>query len=382
MGTNGSFDVATLTDHLLINMIYDEYYENKHFRVLDSYGKVGDDLWIYDPEDRYPKICEQINLPINLSKSKEFREGLGSVAEFCSRTFIDGCDVSRISPNIISKSKDFRYIPLLLAFCSSRGVQLERSSFSMLENIPKQGIESYYDKLQPWIISVYTVSSTISDSLTLDYLEAGNWITENTKSILEDQATLFRIQLARCITSLVESYSDIIAKISETIEGEGDLSMEDIFQLSLGRFDMFDLKSTDSALALKWFKSGNNVLTPKQILVLKRYITQNDLVSNEFMKLYELDPQSSSYLTDAKDLLEKISERSVYDRGNLCYDTAAYQSMQYAVTKTIQRLDQEFKTFALSSSELRILDQIVGMEFKDLELVREHLQISVNDSVV
>jgi hypothetical protein len=71
MGTNGSFDIATLTDHLFLKFIRSRnpVMQSIHSEHIRLYGKVGDDLFTYDYKtvlDYY----EQINLPINLSKSK------------------------------------------------------------------------------------------------------------------------------------------------------------------------------------------------------------------------------------------------------------------------------------------------------------------------
>lgn len=358
MGTNGSFDVATLTDHLYINFMYDVKYNKQGYSNLGCYGKVGDDLWIYDPEDMYPEMCKKINLPINFSKSKEFCK-IGSIAEFCSRTFINGEDCSRISPRIISRSTNFRYLPLLLSYCCSRGIQLKRSSFKFLDNITQKDKESYFDKLQPWIISVFTVSSENFSHLTLDYLEAGNWITDRTKSIISDQATLYKIQSARCIKQIAELYSDIEVLTSETIEAEGNLSMEDMFILSQGKDDRFDIESPTGAFALKWFKT-DKVLNPKQIFVLGRYLTQNHLITDKFYDIYQLNPSDPEYIYRAKDILEEISTRSMYDQGNVNYDTAGYVSAQFAIVNTLSSFDDEFKTLSLSQSELDTFNRLTG----------------------
>jgi len=384
MGTNGSFDVATLTDHLYINFMYEAIYNDKSFINSNCYGKVGDDLWIYDPEDRYPEMCKKINLPINFSKSKVFCK-LGSVAEFCSRTFIDGVDTSRISPRIISRSTDFRYLPLLLSYCCSRGIQLNRESFTFLDNNVKDSEETYFDKLQPWIISVFTVSSDNFSHLTLDYLRAGNWCTDLTLKVIQDQATLYRIQTAISLISLDESYRDIEMLTSEVQDAEGELSMEDIFVLTLGKYDLFDLNSPISAKALSWYKTDNKVLTPKQIFVLGRFITQSKQVSDNFYKIYELDPYDSNYFVEAKELLEDICSRSNFDQGNVNYDQTSYISMQFKIVKVLQRMDSEFTQLNLKPAEVVTLSRITGEDILQSKLLnlteqedRERLRILLN----
>jgi hypothetical protein len=98
MGTNGSFDIATITDLHLLEMIYNEEY--KMAITEDTFNKVGDDLWCYDPDeivlDTYINKC---GIDINPSKSK-FATKENLCGEFVSRSINYGHDVSRISANI------------------------------------------------------------------------------------------------------------------------------------------------------------------------------------------------------------------------------------------------------------------------------------------
>jgi hypothetical protein len=381
MGTNGSFDIATLTDHLYINYIYDRVYKEHGLgHAKGTYGKVGDDLWIYDPEELIPIFYEKINLPINISKSKTHCK-VGSIAEFCSRTFWNTIDVSRISPKIISKSKDFRYLPLLICYCSNRGILLNRKSFTVLEDNLLDSDETYFDKLQPWIISAFILQKEEPDSafahLNLDYLIAGNWITKDTECILNDQATLRRISISRSIVKILKSYGDIKVKTLETIEAEGDLDMEEVFMLQHGKHDLYDHKSPNGLLGLKFFKSNNEILKPKQLVVLERFITQSKLVSDEFFKIYEIPLDSENYFSEVEELLLGISTRSVYDQGNINYDSKRFLTEQYSIVDTLNRLDAGFETLTIDVLESALLDQITGEEMLVTELLSGIITIKV-----
>uniref|UniRef100_A0A2V0RB88 RdRp n=1 Tax=viral metagenome TaxID=1070528 RepID=A0A2V0RB88_9ZZZZ len=223
MGTNGSFDIATLTDHLYINFIIDRKTTFKGvFPSNECYGKVGDDLWIYDPEDQIPVFYEKISLPINTSKSKFFC-GNSSYMEFCSRTFFDAEDVSRISPNIINKSKDYRYIPMLLGLCSSRGIQLDASLFETLNNNVKNSELTYLHKLQDWIVGMLLIGqyeqSSYWKSLTYDYLVAGNWVIGDlVKDLYQDPKLLTRLMVAHSIVTITENLEAVQNKIFEILD--------------------------------------------------------------------------------------------------------------------------------------------------------------------
>jgi hypothetical protein len=110
MGTNGSFDIATLTDLILLEMIYEKQYKMIHKYKRDFifenkllFNKVGDDLWCYDPLNIILKYYTQvIGLDINISKTKDCpsHNCNNYVGEYVSRNLNYGQDVSRISANI------------------------------------------------------------------------------------------------------------------------------------------------------------------------------------------------------------------------------------------------------------------------------------------
>lgn len=120
MGTNGSFDIATITDLFLLEMVYEQDYNIK--LSVDTFNKVGDDLWCYDPSDivfnTYTKMCG-IDINIQKTKSADLENLRG---EFVSRSINHGKDVSRISANICrAVKKNLLDLPQLTAHLSERG---------------------------------------------------------------------------------------------------------------------------------------------------------------------------------------------------------------------------------------------------------------------
>lgn len=94
MGTRGSFQVAQLTSCLLMDYIYVTHYNNPVNGLL--WGEVGDDMVCHDPDGHVLKVYTQLDIPINLLKSKQATsENL--CMEYVSRNVNFGRDVSRIS---------------------------------------------------------------------------------------------------------------------------------------------------------------------------------------------------------------------------------------------------------------------------------------------
>lgn len=353
MGTNGSFDIATLTDHLFINFIYDKKSSLKGvFPQNRCYGKVGDDLWIYDPDGLIKEYYGKINLPINFSKSKEYTKS-GSTAEFCSRTFLNGEDVSRISPKIISKSKDFRYIPTLLSICASRGIQLDSSSFTRLNNTVGNSKVTYFDKLQPWIISLFALGineKSLARELTLEYLMLGNWVTDETINVLSDPSLLGRLAIAHYIVEVAESVKDIKVKAVETMKLQFSIQWNTWNQLSDTNYFMVDGQE-----AAKAFFKLDRVLLPKEIILLQRLNDQDRLIkqfsTDISMGMLELVGNGIDPIIKLSGLLHDISIKSVYDNGNINYDVKRVYATQFNIVKVLERLNEDFTVLCLDDRE-------------------------------
>jgi hypothetical protein len=358
MGTNGSFDVATLTDHLFINFIYDRVYDNDCiYSINHCYGKVGDDLWIYDPKDYILEYYGKINLPINLSKSKTFN-GKHSIAEFCARTFMNTVDVSRISPVIINRSKDFRHLPALLALCAQRGIQLDSSSFTYLQNNLVDSDITYLDKLQEWIIGLITISkfeqSSYFQSLTLDYLQKGNWLSGNDllSRFMVDQEYCLRLTIVHFIMKIAKAQQSIQTKVSETQGGMKEWGDEINLIANNDSSNLFDPSNIGYQTAFNAVSSQQGALLPKQIIVLGRYVDQRRLISEGAMKLFS---DASSLDTEQRLLklareLEEIATKSCYDNGNINYDSKRVFNTQFEIVKTLQSGNEDLTEFILDES--------------------------------
>jgi len=94
MGTRGSFQVAQLTSCLLMDYIFVTHYNNPVNGLL--WGEVGDDMVCHDPDGHVLKVYSQLDIPINLLKSKQ-ATGENLCMEYVSRNVNFGSDVSRIS---------------------------------------------------------------------------------------------------------------------------------------------------------------------------------------------------------------------------------------------------------------------------------------------
>jgi hypothetical protein len=94
MGTRGSFQIAQLTSCLLMDYIFVTYYKKENNGRY--WAEVGDDMGCHDPDGHVLKLYKELDIPINLSKTKiTTKENL--CMEYVSRNVNFGHDVSRIS---------------------------------------------------------------------------------------------------------------------------------------------------------------------------------------------------------------------------------------------------------------------------------------------
>lgn len=356
MGTNGSFDVAVLTDHLLINMIYDEDpnlgYINNHVRPL--YAKVGDDLACYNYQSLL-KVYDQINLDINLSKSK-VACNLGSVAEFCSRTFINGKDVSRISPNIISKSKDFKYLPSLISLCHTRDITLTRSLFPYLDRKASDG-ETYLEKLQPYLLGLFTLSQVEKSNYVASFniqemVDAGWMINDRYVNICHDPQAVARLLLSHSIVKMGETTADLQDKIFELVDGM-EFYGDEIIDLLKKDFDWYNMDSEGAQFLLMNPFHGQTVLYPTQLVTLLRYRNQHTLLRSRLDYYLDLTPESPEEVLQMVKEISRIVHRSCYDGGSLNYDIPKMYRIQFGIVKTLDKLSEDFKTLTVEPELLR-----------------------------
>lgn len=118
MGTKGSFAIASVTDHFLSEFLLSKYYPEavKKNPIEDLYNRVGDDLWIWDPEDYISEaLVRDYQMVINHSKSKIATQ-TNIVGEYVSMNMNYGVDVSRISiRNMLDIKGDlYAVMPLIL----------------------------------------------------------------------------------------------------------------------------------------------------------------------------------------------------------------------------------------------------------------------------
>jgi hypothetical protein len=214
-GSKGSFVIASLTHHAIIHYAFNLVQGEGN--VNELYEIVGDDLVIHENEvlkDKVLQIYEEIGLEISKSKSK-YPVGDLNWSEFCSRVFVNGIDVSRISPNVINQaSKDWRDVPLLLSLLRDREVTISKEilpSFSILCKQDKQGV-TYLQLLKDALLSEMIGLENlreIGESLP----GINTWETLNI-SKTERALLILNYSVAKALSVLQEAFDQLEIKLS------------------------------------------------------------------------------------------------------------------------------------------------------------------------
>jgi len=145
MGTKGSFIIASITDHFISELLLTKCYPDKvrTTPISNLYSRVGDDLWIWDPDDLISKHLEDsFKMKINQSKSKKATEA-NAVGEFVSMNINHGRNVSRVSMRNILDVRESLYdvIPLISHLKERTNIDIG----ILLENLKRA--EFYPDKV-------------------------------------------------------------------------------------------------------------------------------------------------------------------------------------------------------------------------------------------
>jgi hypothetical protein len=390
MGTNGSFDIATLTDHLFIHFMYDQEGYSGIFENM-PYGKVGDDLWIYDPSDSYQDYCEKINLPINIQKSKIYCP-LGSIAEFCSRTAINGIDVSRVSPNVINQSNDFRNIPQLLSVCNRRDIVLNPSSFPSLQRKLKNKEERYIDMLQPWLISAVVVNLFLENRkspygfLSADYLTQNEWlVNEDVKLLVTDHESLIRIAIGNSIISILKSVEVIDTKVrSLRVVENSSMSYDDmdaIYNIDLFSTDCVDVNLVCENLGFQERKyiihkdgRAKSALLPTEIFPVIRLKTLKKNLTVKLLEAHSLEGDKIEDILEFARLLNRISVSVDFNEGHINYEKKRVYNRQFSIVKYLSRSSSPYDYLELDNDQQKnLINSILSYEELPVEWVKSYL---------
>jgi hypothetical protein len=275
MGTNGSFDIATATDCLLLNMIYEQDY--KMNVTKSTYGKVGDDLWCYDPDNIiHDTYVNDLGIDLNLSKTK-FADKNNLVGEFVSRSINHGLDVSRISANICrAVKKNILDLPQLSQHLEERGhesvipINDYFNSLRINKRLQLNLVRSFYflTKFYPNHTGMTLLKKSLKE--TVPDLYYGDEVISFVKSFgmdrLEDSYNIYQIDL------ILNSIREKISVVFETGPSTGMGAMLDgDFQPSLY------WRSEDSV----------NLMTSKYLLA-KSYTIVNGLIMSRFPNKFDL----------------------------------------------------------------------------------------------
>jgi hypothetical protein len=375
MGTNGSFDVATLTDHLFIDFIYERNNVPKDLRL---YGKVGDDLWIYDPELCFKDAYERINLPINLNKSKKFSPELNcSAGEFVSRVSLGGSDASRLSANLVNRTKDWRQIPTLLSMACRRGIKLRPTAFTNLgdDKSSKAGV-LYRDLLSTVLGCLQHLDGVNVFNIPDSYLVENGWVSKNK---IYDRSSFFRLRMAHALLSVASLYSRYL-EVHHNILSDAwfALRYDDVMEIRKLSGDTFDRSSESYKYLLEkhtpygppnwWESKFPREFDVDRIILLQRFLI-DFFLPNLLSKITWSEEEPDEDIVDVSagpytyaQVFKYICTRATQSYGQVTLpETASWVHATFEVVRTLRRYDKESNSIIVSSqADKTTLDSLLN----------------------
>jgi hypothetical protein len=160
-----------------------------------------------------------------------------------------------------------------------------------------------------------------------------------------------RLAINHTIVEIAESLIDVKSKMLEIGEVSGTKSWNDLSTLQGREINLFNINSAEHQSGKNFFGT-DQVLLPKEIILLERYVDQHhSLMDTIPYGMWQL-PDDVTKLDQAAKVLHQISIRSCYDRGNINYDQKRVFSTQFRMVKTLGNSSEDLKTLYLSDPEI------------------------------
>jgi hypothetical protein len=379
MGTTGSFLIATLSDHFYLEMIMEEHYGSS----FDSswYSKTGDDLVVNDPDLIVVAAYEQIGSLVNLAKSKG-PTPKGSFLEYVSRISWDGQDVSRVSPNVINRSKDWRYIPLLLHVAGVISLRIPCDGLSTLDRKRKSDKRSYRSLLSDLLVTIKWTeeSSQFQEFVRMDWnvIKDLGYFDEAVLDLNDDKLGR-NYKVARAIKMLENLSKRAEDILSSLCSANFDRETMDRFAVNddcLWNMDSESYKIlADQGNVIKYTTSdGKVVVAPKSIFAGFLFRKDYEVIS----KVHEIIIKDR--LTGAEDdindinrELESVKLTNSFEDFKSFKETKALKNVIDLNLKVFQYYDPETSVLKVNNLEflksLGINPDLLSLKFEEVEPV-------------
>jgi len=259
MGTKGSFSVASITDHLVI-----EYVMLQHYKKVLPYMKVGDDLVVSDPDRIFEKFYPTIGVPIQITKSK-MNSPNGHFVEFVSRLLWNKRDISPISGNLVAKARKQPYLlPVLASHISERTTP---------------GIPCNLEALLQWT----NVKDHVKQDL-YNIVQAVNWVLGKTIFVLPEHKGLSDKDLVRLLLNMICTAPDSIATDERKIINT-PVEFDDLYKLFTERSD-----EPEGAIWRPVIRSNLNLQELRKFLFYEKKWSELETINTHSRWANKVDP--------------------------------------------------------------------------------------------
>jgi hypothetical protein len=359
MGTTNSFLIASVTDHFYLEMTLEDH--NDRPVVPDDYTKTGDDLVVEDPDGIIPEAYSRIGSVINQAKSKVSTER-GSYVEYVSRVSFNGHDVSRVSPKVVNKCQDWRYIPVLLCVAGLVGIELPSDGLFTLNQLRKSDNRSYRSLLADLLT---TLKWTEKDESFQSYIKM-NWDDIGKLGYFKE-ATLdansetdcrnFRV--ARALVTLQQGNSDL-RKSLNTVYGIEGIEMDHKDIIINDDYNLWDMNSPLHEILEKLpdtikYKTGDGkiVLGPKTLiaaLMLRSDYKLVDAYSEVIMEAFQGENLEEDLISFAR-TFDEMRPSGIFKDFKTFKETKALERAVSKNLRLFQRYDYKTQTLSLDEPD-------------------------------
>jgi hypothetical protein len=264
------------------------------------------------------------------------------------------------------------------------------SSFPSLNNIVKDGNETYFDKIQPWMVGAAVCNLASKEgspynSLTPKFMVDNGWLVDdNLIKVVSEPENLTRLLISQIILSILDSIKNIEVLTLSFCKTENKMlngkSFNDaplfsvdeetvtMVRKNVGFSDPVGQVSTEGK------SLASDILLPWEILPIIRLKTLMKALTEDLVEASSLKVQEVMDIHKFSVLLNRIARKVDFDGTNISYDSKKTYNRCFKIVKLLERTEPPFDYLVLDDSDQRdLINSIMSYEELPVEWVKEYL---------
>jgi hypothetical protein len=263
------------------------------------------------------------------------------------------------------------------------------SSFPSLNNIVKNGNETYFDKIQPWMVGAAVCNLASKEgspynSLTPKFMIDNGWLVDdNLKKVVSEPENLTRLLISQIILSILDSIKNIEVLTLSFCRNQKMLSGNSSNEVSLFSVneeavtmvrENVGFPDPVGQVSNEGKSLASDILLPWEILPIIRLKTLLKALTEDLVEAHSFKVDEVMDIHKFAVLLNRIARKVDFDGTNISYDSKKTYNRCFKIVKLLERTEPPFDYLVLDDSDQRdLINSIMSYEELPVEWVKEYL---------